>query len=165
MRIASDGGWAAAIGTVLLAVAACTSLDVSSTEPAQPVDGKLSTKPGKVLTISVGQLLAATNGVTPVAFGKPAHGGADRPTGVHWRDTGGGHDKIEGVISRDGGNTLMIANDSDFGLAGLASATPPFKLKPKMLPNGTQDSGEILTVDMTKLPAKTESVTVPITVG
>jgi hypothetical protein len=76
-----------------------------------------------------------------------------------------GHDKIEGVISRDGGNTLMIANDSDFGLAGLASDTPPFKLKPKMLPNGTQDSGEILIVDMTKLPAKTESVTIPITVG
>jgi hypothetical protein len=34
-----------------------------------------------------------------------------------------------------------------------------------MLPNGTQDSGEILTVDMTKLPATTESVTVPIKVG
>jgi hypothetical protein len=29
-----------------------------------------------------------------------------------------GHDKIEGVISRDGGNTLMIANDSDFGWPG-----------------------------------------------
>jgi hypothetical protein len=76
-----------------------------------------------------------------------------------------GHDNIEGVVSRDGGNTLMIANDSDFGLAGLASDTPPFKLRPKMLPNGTQDSGEILAVDMTKLPAKTESGTVPITVG
>jgi len=76
-----------------------------------------------------------------------------------------GHDKIDGVISRDGGNTLMIANDSDFGLAGLASDTPPFNLKPKVLQNGTQDSGETLTVDMTKLPAKTESVTVPITVG
>ena len=76
-----------------------------------------------------------------------------------------GHDKIEGVISRDGGNTLMLANDSDFGLAGLASDTPPFKLKPKMLPNGTQDSGEILAVDMTNLPAQTEPVTVPITVG
>jgi hypothetical protein len=76
-----------------------------------------------------------------------------------------GHDKIEGIISRDGGNALMLANDSDFGLAGLASDTPPFKLRPKMLPNGTQDSGEILAVDMTKLPAKTESVTIPITVG
>ncbi|OBG20902.1 3-phytase [Mycobacterium sp. 852002-51057_SCH5723018] len=76
-----------------------------------------------------------------------------------------GHDKIEGVLSRDGGNTLILANDSDFGLAGLASDTPPFQLKPKMLPNGTQDSGEILIVDTSKLPATTESLSVPIKVG
>jgi Esterase-like activity of phytase/Bacterial Ig domain len=76
-----------------------------------------------------------------------------------------GHDKIEGIISRDGGRTLMIANDSDFGLAGLTSPTPPFALKPKILPNGTQDSGEVLTVDMTQLPAKMETVLVPIKVG
>ncbi len=76
-----------------------------------------------------------------------------------------GHDKIEGLISRDNGNTLILANDSDFGLAGLASDTPPFALKPKMLPNGTQDSGEVLIVDTTRLPATTESVTVPIKVG
>ena len=74
MRIASNNGWAAAMGTLLIAVAGCSSLDASSTEPAQPVDGKLSTKPGKVLTIAPGELLTATNGVTPVAFGKPAHG-------------------------------------------------------------------------------------------
>jgi hypothetical protein len=60
---------------------------------------------------------------------------------------------------------LMIANDSDFGIDGLASSTPPFQLKPKILPNGTQDSGEILKVDTTQLPAKTELVTVPIKVG
>jgi Esterase-like activity of phytase len=76
-----------------------------------------------------------------------------------------GHDKIEGLISRDNGNTLILANDSEFGLAGLASDTPPFALKPKMLPNGTQDSGEVLIVDTTRLPATTESVTVPIKVG
>jgi hypothetical protein len=79
-----------------------------------------------------------------------------------------GHDHIEGLISRDGGNTLILANDSDFGIDGLAgepAATPPFQLKPKMLPNGTQDSGEILVVDTTKLPAATESVMVPIKVG
>ena len=35
---------------------------------------KLSTAAGKPLTISPDQLLVATNGVTPVAFGKPAHG-------------------------------------------------------------------------------------------
>ena len=76
-----------------------------------------------------------------------------------------GHDKVEGLLTPDGGKTLMIANDSDFGLDGLASSTPPFQLKPKILPNGTQDSGEILKVDTTELPAKTESVTVPIKVG
>jgi hypothetical protein len=76
-----------------------------------------------------------------------------------------GHDKIEGMITPDGGKTLIISNDSDFGLAGLVSDTPPFRLTPKMLPNGTQDSGEFLTVDTTKLPVKTESVQVPIRVG
>jgi hypothetical protein len=80
-----------------------------------------------------------------------------------------GHDKIEGVIAADGGNTLILANDSDFGLAGLADGpgplNPPFRLKPKTLPNGTQDSGEILTVDTTQLPAKTESVKIRIKVG
>jgi Esterase-like activity of phytase/Bacterial Ig domain len=76
-----------------------------------------------------------------------------------------GHDKIEGLLTPDGGKTLIIANDSDFGLAGLASDTPPFQLKPKILANGTQDSGEILKVDTTQVPAHTESVTVPIKVG
>jgi hypothetical protein len=76
-----------------------------------------------------------------------------------------GHDKIEGLLTPDGGKTLTIANDSEFGLAGLASTTPPFQLKPKILPNGTQDSGEILKVDTTQVPATTESVMVPIKVG
>src|SRR5262252_7196967 len=74
MRMAFKKGCVVAAGTVLLAVTACSSLDESTTESARPVEGKLSTKPGTVLTISPGQLLAATNGVTPVAFGKPGHG-------------------------------------------------------------------------------------------
>ena len=37
----------------------------------ESVDGNLSTPPGKALTISPGQLLAATNGVTPVASASP----------------------------------------------------------------------------------------------
>jgi hypothetical protein len=76
-----------------------------------------------------------------------------------------GHDKVEGLLTPDGGKTLTIANDSEFGLAGLASTTPPFQLRPKILPNGTQDSGEILKVDTTQVPATTESVMVPIKVG
>ncbi len=42
----------------------------------------------------------------------------------------------------------QAALETDFGLAGLASDPPPFKLGPKMLANSTQDSGEILTVDI-----------------
>lgn len=76
-----------------------------------------------------------------------------------------GHSKVEGLFTRDGGNTLVIANDSDFGLAGIASDAPPFRLKPKVLPNGTQDSGEFLIVDTTKPTATTETVQVSFRVG
>jgi Esterase-like activity of phytase/Bacterial Ig domain len=76
-----------------------------------------------------------------------------------------GHDKVEGLATPDGGRTLMISNDSDFGLVGLASKTPPFTLKAKMLANGRQDTGEFLVVDTTKLPARTQTTTVAIKVG
>jgi hypothetical protein len=78
-----------------------------------------------------------------------------------------GHAKIEGIVTPDAGKTLLIANDSDFGLAGLAAGSdvPPLRLESKMLANGTQDSGEILSVDMTRVPAKMDEVTVPIEVG
>ncbi|WP_238846143.1 esterase-like activity of phytase family protein [Nocardia terpenica] len=75
-----------------------------------------------------------------------------------------GHDKIEGVATRDGGKTLYIANDSDFGLDGSTGDNPPFGLKPKTLPNGLQDTGEILMIDTTQLPARTKTTTVTITV-
>ncbi|MFF0492756.1 esterase-like activity of phytase family protein [Nocardia sp. NPDC004068] len=75
-----------------------------------------------------------------------------------------GHDKIEGVATRDGGKTLYISNDSDFGLGGSTGDQPPFGLKAKTLPNGTQDTGEILEVDTTRLPARTTTATVTITV-
>lgn len=76
-----------------------------------------------------------------------------------------GHDKIEGLATPDGGKTLVIANDSDFGLAGIASTTPPLRLKPKILANGRPDTGEFLVVDTTKLPAKTAATTISIKVG
>ncbi|MBF6173410.1 esterase-like activity of phytase family protein [Nocardia blacklockiae] len=76
-----------------------------------------------------------------------------------------GHDKIEGVATTDGGRTLYIANDSDFGLAGSTGDAPPFGLKPKTLPNGAQDSGEILRIDTGKLPARTSTAEVTVTVG
>lgn len=76
-----------------------------------------------------------------------------------------GHDKIEGIATTDGGKTIYIANDSDFGLAASQGEQPPFGLKPKTLPNGVQDSGEVLVVDTTELPAKLDGYTVKITVN
>ncbi|WP_280383039.1 esterase-like activity of phytase family protein [Nocardia wallacei] len=89
-----------------------------------------------------------------------------------------GHDKIEGVATMGGGpegqgggnetfggRTLYIANDSDFGLAGSTGERPPFGLRAKTLPDGTQDTGEILEVDTGKLPARTETTSIAVTVG
>ncbi|MGX1808089.1 esterase-like activity of phytase family protein [Nocardia sp. NPDC055321] len=75
-----------------------------------------------------------------------------------------GHDKIEGVATTDGGKTLYIANDSDFGLGGSTGDKPPYGLEAKTLPNGVQDSGEILLVDTGKLPARTQTATISIEV-
>ncbi|WP_425577529.1 esterase-like activity of phytase family protein [Nocardia callitridis] len=75
-----------------------------------------------------------------------------------------GHDKIEGVATLDGGATLYIANDSDFGLAASEGDHPPLGLLAKTLPNGVQDTGEILFVDTTKLPAEKDTRTVRVKV-
>ena len=61
--------------------------------------------------------------------------------------------------------TDAAANDSDFGLTGIASDTPPLALEPKTLANGRQDSGEFLVVDTTRLPVHTQTKTVSIKVG
>ncbi|MCS5719603.1 esterase-like activity of phytase family protein [Herbiconiux sp. CPCC 205763] len=77
-----------------------------------------------------------------------------------------GHDKVEGVFPIDGGSKLFISNDSDFGLKGtVADATSPFVLDPKINADGTQDQGEYLEVDLTKLPATQTVTTVTITVA
>jgi len=76
------------------------------------------------------------------------------------------HDKIEGVAQRDGGRFLVLSNDSDFGIDGLAqSTTTPFTLHAKVSPTtGKQDDGEFLAIDTSKLPAATSTATVTITV-
>ncbi|TWS20743.1 esterase-like activity of phytase family protein [Tsukamurella asaccharolytica] len=76
-----------------------------------------------------------------------------------------GHDKVEGLSSPDGGKTLFIANDSDFGLAGIAGPQTPYQLKAKVLANGLQDSLEVLKVDTTKLNEPTAERTITVTVG
>ena len=75
-----------------------------------------------------------------------------------------GHDKIEGVAAINGGRTLVISNDNDFGISGLTTSTPPFQLKPKTLPNGTQDDGEYLAVNLTKIHNTAVSSTVTVLV-
>ncbi len=64
-----------------------------------------------------------------------------------------GHDKVEGVAVLDGGKRVILSNDNDFGIAGLANTAPPFQLQAKILPNGRQDDGELLEVDLAKVPA------------
>lgn len=63
-----------------------------------------------------------------------------------------GHDKIEGVAVTKGGNEIYLSNDSDFGIDGLTGDDAPWQLQPKRLPNGTVDSGEVLRIDMKKVP-------------
>jgi hypothetical protein len=75
-----------------------------------------------------------------------------------------GHDKIEGVATTDGGRTVVISNDSDFGVDGTTGATPPYGIHAKILPDGRQDDGEYLAVDTTRLAGGTQTATVRITV-
>jgi hypothetical protein len=59
--------------------------------------------------------------------------------------------------------SLTLDRDSDFGLVGIDEGDPPFKLLPKELPRTLrQDTGEFLLVDTTRLPARTQTVTVSI---
>ncbi|MDX6350439.1 MAG: hypothetical protein QOF84_5229 [Streptomyces sp.] len=102
-------------------------------------------------------------GITPVTKSLDVDLGA-LVTGLD--PTGGffGHDKIEGVATLDGGRTILVSNDSDFGVDGVVGDTPPYTLHAKILPNGRQDDGEYLAVDTTRLPAATSTATVTITV-
>jgi hypothetical protein len=102
-------------------------------------------------------------GITPV--GKTL--GVDVGGLVSGLDPSGGffgHDKVEGVAAIDGGRTIVVSNDSDFGIDGLSNDAPPFQLHAKLLPNGQQDDGEFLAIDTTKLPAATSTATVTIKV-
>jgi hypothetical protein len=82
--------------------------------------------------------------------------------------TGGffGHDKVEGVATTDGGKTLVISNDNDFGIDAISDSTPtpPFQLHAKTLPNGQQDDGEYLAVDVARAKDAPTSTTVTILV-
>ncbi|GGF29801.1 esterase-like activity of phytase family protein [Subtercola lobariae] len=105
-----------------------------------------------------------TRGITPVSKSLYLDLGATlgtlSPDGSFF-----GHDKIEGIYPLDA-HTLLISNDSDFGLSGsVAGVSHPFALVPKILADGTQDDGQYLEVDTAKLPATPVTTTVSITVA
>jgi hypothetical protein len=76
-----------------------------------------------------------------------------------------GHDKVEGVATIDGGRTLVVSNDNDFGIDGVTNSAPPYQLHAKTLPNGTQDDGQYLAIDTTKIndPDSTTTVSIFVT--
>ncbi len=75
------------------------------------------------------------------------------------------HDKIEGVALANGGTTIVISNDGDFGVDGVTNSSPPLQLHAKVSPvTGVQDDGEFLTIDLTHLPVVTSAATVSIDV-
>jgi hypothetical protein len=78
--------------------------------------------------------------------------------------TGGffGHDKIEGVATTDGGRTFVVSNDNDFGIDGVTNTAAPWQLHVKTLPNGSQDDGQYLSIDTTRLDDPNSTATVSI---
>lgn len=74
------------------------------------------------------------------------------------------HDKIEGVAIS--GNTVVVSNDSDFGIDGVNESAPPFTLHVKVSPAtpAVQEDGEILVIDTTRLPAATSTATVTLNI-
>jgi hypothetical protein len=139
---------------------------------------------GDAPTAKAGLLLAQA-GVTPVSKAPYVELG----TMLNQLDPSGaifGHDKIEGVATADGGRTLYIANDSDFGMdhllgqdeaaceaSGLSdpaacapvksAATGKYLVHQKTLDAaGVVDDGEVLRVDVSKLPLVLGTATVTI---
>jgi hypothetical protein len=50
--------------------------------------------------------------------------------------------QISRLSPLDGGKEIVISNDSDFGIAGVTNAAPPWQLEPKISPTtGKQDDG------------------------
>jgi hypothetical protein len=77
-----------------------------------------------------------------------------------------GHDKVEGVATTDGGRTLYLSNDDDFGIDTIVAEGNVWTVHQKVLPaTGQTDNGEILKIDTTKLPAVLKTVTVTVHVS
>jgi hypothetical protein len=77
-------------------------------------------------------------------------------------------DKVEGVATPDGGKTLYVANDSDFGINTVNvshedAAHHGWTVNQKLV-NGVADDGMVVKINVAKLPAVLKTVTVTIQV-
>ncbi len=76
------------------------------------------------------------------------------------------HDKVEGLFVDASGTRFILSNDDDFGIGGVASPTPPFRVTAKVSPaTGRQDAGEFLIIDTARLPPLIEAAVTPDAVG
>jgi hypothetical protein len=166
-----DGAFPPAAYKKLWKIDVTGATDVGPTAPGYDaakggylIDGaSIEATVGKQDTATAAATLAAT-GVTPVTK-TPFLDVTSLLTALDPSARFFSHDKIEGMAALNGGRYVVLSNDSDFGIDGLADTTAPFTLHAKVSPTtGNQDDGEFLTIDTTKLPATISTATVTITV-
>jgi len=146
--------------------------------PASKVSGASYDSSTAALGLTVGgkSLEALTKGKTAAQAGTGLTGAGITPvtkslkldlgaylTGLNAKGFFYGHDKVEGIAVVNHGRTLVVANDNDFGISGVNETAAPFTLVEKTLPDGTQDAGELLTIDLTRVDEPTSTATARLT--
>ena len=76
------------------------------------------------------------------------------------------HDKVEGLSLINGGRTLVLSNDDDFGINSTGNSAPPFATSKALptLPATPADFTQFLFIDLASLPAKQAQAMVNINV-
>ncbi|OBK20701.1 hypothetical protein A5634_11995 [Mycobacterium asiaticum] len=108
-------------GTMLAAVTGCAS-SASPSMHSSSGKAEFSTAAGKPLNLTPDRLLAATGGITPVGFGKPAHGkvsyGSDGEV-IYTPDAGfTGTDEFDVTVSR----AVKVYSEDQLPLASFSLA-------------------------------------------
>jgi hypothetical protein len=143
------------------ATVAGATYDSSSAALGLTVGGKSLEALTKAKTSAQAGTILTGAGITPVTKTLKLDLGAYL-TGLNSKGYFYGHDKVEGIAVVNHGRTLVVANDNDFGIVGVNEAAAPFTLVEKVLPNGKQDAGEILTIDLTRVDEPTSTATVKL---
>ncbi|HEY2079962.1 MAG TPA: esterase-like activity of phytase family protein, partial [Streptosporangiaceae bacterium] len=160
--------------TYTLQQGSSTALDITRPQGLEVSGKSIEAYVGAASTAQA-ELLLAKAGIQPVSKTPYLEIG----TLLNQMDPSGAffsHDKIEGVATTDGGKTVYLSNDSDFGMDHLLGqdeaaceasgetdttacapvkdpATGQYLVHQKTLnASGVVDDGEVLKVDMSKLP-------------